>query len=189
MIPEPLHMISGSMLFSSSAMLWSFTMIGFSGELFLPISWCNLGFFNMETNVLPSSLSSIFETHIIFGCWTSFLFSISVSFCSAFWWCSTTLFSYLSISKHKHVSWKSHHHICMLHSNKERRTPLSKTCRPSIKGKWGQLLQRAVVHVRPGEVILSAVRAMGYCISLRQLNSQVYSIIFCWQDSLKNFLP
>ena len=65
---------------------------------------------------------------------------------------------------------------------KTREYLLSKSCRPSIKGKWGQTLLTAVVAVRSGEVIISAV--CGYCISLGLLNSQVYSTVLCSEDLL-----
>ena len=67
---------------------------------------------------------------------------------------------------------------------KKREHFLSKSFRPSIKGKHGEMLARAAVAVRPGEVIISTVCGKGYCISLGLLNSQLYPIVLCSRDVL-----
>lgn len=69
-------------------------------------------------------------------------------------------------------------------TKKKRAHLLSKSFRSSIKGKWGQTLQRAVVAVRPGEVIICAVCGKGYCVLLGLLNSQLYSVVFCSRELL-----
>lgn len=70
----------------------------------------------------------------------------------------------------------------MPHCSKDKGIPSKQKLQAKYKGKWGQMLLTAVVAVRPGEVIISAV--CGYCISLGLLSSKLYSTVLCSEDLL-----
>lgn len=114
------------------------------------------GFFSIW-KIKSFVLCTLFLELTIFGCWTSFLFSYFYfpSLCPFVLLFDNVPQLYFLILLLANESTFLGNSIIMFvgpTTIKKRAHLLSKGFRPSIKGKWSQTLQRAVVAVRPGEL-------------------------------------